>query len=46
MGGGVQGLVICWIIMAGLRPGGRRARRGGADTCKSGEGREGSPTLW
>ena len=42
LGGGVQGFVICWIIIWGLRPlvWGRRAIRGcnslvGACTCKA-----------
>ena len=51
-GGGVQGFVICWIIICGLRPlGGRRAIRGckslGAvgGTCKA-WGRERGMTVW
>ena len=52
-GGGVHGLVICWIIICGLRPvGGRKAISGcnslgeEGGTCNAFWGRERGMTVW
>ena len=53
LGGGVQGFVICWIIICGLRPvGGRKAISGcnslgeEGGTCNAFWGRERGMTVW